>query len=124
MVYRTANPDHIAENIPYFKGGKYDVVVTMYARPGTMESLLQRGAVSRHGVTGLTSGILIAHGYDRMPTIQSGKVKQVHVKAENNMVTFGLRGTGPDGSVAMYNSLVIGFKVETLDEFSRRINGK
>ncbi|MBE1497549.1 RHS repeat-associated protein [Amycolatopsis lexingtonensis] len=108
------DPGYIQRRIPKFKRGKYDVVVTMYAKPGTRQLLIDNGAIDYP-----PSPSIRERGLDGLPRVTSD-IRQVHVKDEHGFITYGLRGKSGGGSADLYNGQLLGYDVESLSDFVGR----
>lgn len=78
----------------------YEVTVRFEMQPGTKQALLAVGARSR-------GRLLTQEGLDTLPAIGKGMTDVVHIKAEANAITYGLR----PGSAAVFNSRIGKFGV-------------
>ncbi|WP_370939367.1 LamG-like jellyroll fold domain-containing protein [Amycolatopsis sp. cg13] len=109
----TQEADYIKTRIPRFKRGEYDVVVTMFMKPGTRDMLVEHGAISRP-----PAPLLEERGLGHLPTLQPGNANQVHVKAERGYVTYGLRLRDGSGTSQLYNERIIGYRDDELKDFA------
>jgi hypothetical protein len=89
----TKEVGYIKDQIPNNKAGEYNVIVTMYTRLGTGQKLFDNGARDRD-----PSNEVIRRGLGYLPVLRPGNVNEVHVKTENDYLTYGLRGLGMGSS--------------------------